>query len=300
MTATLSRRNRTVAWALLSPALLLVGGLVLYPLYAVLATSLREGRSPNISRLNGLPIGLGNYARVLTDEVVWRAAGRTALLAAGVVGPAFLIGLALALLLDRDFPGRRIVRSLMLLPWAVPGVVAALAFLWMFNASYGVVNATLRNAGLIASDINWFGDERTALFSVMLPAVWKSFPFFVITLLAALQSIPSALYEAARMDGAGSLALFRYVTWPGIRGAARLAIALQALWIIKDFDLVFATTGGGPARATQTLSLLVYEEAFQYFRLGIASTIGILLLAGCFALAWFTMGGEEPSREERA
>ena len=225
----------------------------IYPLWTVAVTSLRVGRAPYISRLGTLPLGFGNYWRVLQDEVVWQAAGRTAAIAIGVIGPAFAIGLLLALLLNRDFPGRRAVRSLMLLPWAVPGVVAAIGFLWMFDASYGVVNAVLRSLGLITTDVAWFSTEATALYAVLLPAIWKCFPFFVLTLLAALQSIPAALYEAARIDGASAWQIFRYVTWPGIRGAAALALVLQTLWVVKDFDIIFATTGGGPARATQTL-----------------------------------------------
>ena len=288
-----SRRERMIAYGLLTPAFLLVAGLVLYPLWTVFVTSLREGRAPNVARLDRLPLGFGNYSRVLQDEVVWQAAGRTLFFAVGVIGPAFCIGLALALLLNRDFPGRRTLRSLMLLPWAVPGVVAALAFLWMFDASYGVVNALLRNAGFGGGDIAWFSTEATAPWTVLLPAIWKCFPFFVLTLLAALQSIPVALYEAAKIDGANALQSFRHVTWPGIRGAAVLAVILQTLWVVKDFDIIFATTGGGPSRATQTLSLLIYEEAFQFFRLGNAAAVGVILLAACAVLAWLSMRGGE-------
>jgi multiple sugar transport system permease protein len=229
----------------------------------------------------------------LLDEVVWQAAGRTLFFAVGVIVPAFCIGLALALLLNRDFPGRRTLRSLMLLPWAVPGVVAALAFLWMFDASYGVVNALLRGIGVTGADIAWFSNESTARWAVLMPAIWKCFPFFVLTLLAALQSIPVALYEAARIDGANAMQSFRHVTWPGIRGAAMLAVILQTLWVVKDFDIIFATTGGGPSRATQTLSMLIYEEAFQFFRLGTAAAIGVILLAACAVLAWLSMRGGE-------
>jgi multiple sugar transport system permease protein len=283
------RRQSVIAYALLAPAMALVAGLIVFPLYMVFETSLRQGRAPNIARLDRLPLGFGNYARALTDEAVWHSAGITVLYAAGAIVPAFAIGLGLALLLNRDFPGRRWVRSLMLLPWAVPGVVAAIAFLWMFDASYGVVNSMLRRVGLIVTDVAWFSGGDTALFAVILPTVWKCFPFFALTLLAALQSVPQALYEAARIDGAGRWQIFRYVTWPGIQGAAALAIVLQTLWVVKDFDLVFATTHGGPARATQTLSLLVYEEAFQFFRLGFASAIGVLMLFVCAALAYLAM-----------
>lgn len=283
------RRQTAIAYALLAPAMALVAGLIVYPLYMVFETSLRQGRAPNIARLDRLPLGFDNYWRALTDEHVWHAAGISALYAIGTIAPAFAIGLGLALLLNREFPGRRWVRSLMLLPWAVPGVVAAIAFLWMFDASYGVVNSVLRRMGMITTDVAWFSDGDTALFAVILPTVWKCFPFFALTLLAALQSVPQALYEAARIDGAGHWQIFRYVTWPGIQGAAALAIVLQTLWVVKDFDLVFATTHGGPARATQTLSLLVYEEAFQFFRLGYASAIGVLMLFVCAGLAYLAM-----------
>jgi multiple sugar transport system permease protein len=279
------RREAAIAYGLLTPAILLVGSFVLYPLWVVVATSLREGRAPNVARLDRLPLGFGNYWRALGDEVVWHSAGVTALYAVGVIAPAFLIGLSLALLLDRDFPGRRWLRTAMLMPWAVPGVVAAIAFLWMFDASYGVVNAGLRRAGLITQDIAWFVRGDTALLAVILPTIWKCFPFFVLTLLAALQAVPEQLHEAAKMDGATAWQRFRFVTWPGIRGAAALALILQTLWVVKEFDIIYATTGGGPSRATQTLSLLVYEEAFQFFRLGYASAIGVLLLLVCAVLA---------------
>jgi multiple sugar transport system permease protein len=283
------RRQSVIAYALLAPAMALVAGLIVFPLYMVFETSLRQGRAPNIARLDRLPLGFDNYLRALTDETVWHSAGVSAIYAAGTIIPAFLIGLGLALLLNREFPGRRWVRSLMLLPWAVPGVVAAIAFLWMFDASYGVVNSVLRRLGLIVSDVAWFSGGDTALFAVILPTIWKCFPFFALTLLAALQSVPQALYEAAKIDGAGNWQTFRFVTWPGIQGAAALAIVLQTLWVVKDFDLVFATTHGGPARATQTLSLLVYEEAFQFFRLGYASAIGVLMLFVCAGLAYLAM-----------
>jgi multiple sugar transport system permease protein len=284
-----ARRQTIIAYGLLAPAFLLVAGLIVYPLYMVLETSMRVGRAPNVARLDRLPLGFGNYWRALTDDVVWHSAGVTVVYAVGTIAPAFLIGLLLALLLNRDFPGRRWLRSLMLLPWAVPGVVAAIAFLWMFDSSYGVVNAQLRKIGLATTDIAWFVHGDTALFAVILPTIWKCFPFFALTLLAALQSVPQTLYEAARVDGASPFQIFRNVTWPGIRGAAALALVLQGLWVVKDFDLVFSTTGGGPSRATQTLSLLVYEEAFQFFRMGQASAIGVLMLILCACLAFLAM-----------
>jgi len=291
---TAARRRALIAYGLLAPAFLLVAAWVLYPLWVVVETSLRQGRTPNIARLSRLPLGADNYLRAVADAEVWHAALVTAGYAAGTIAPAFLLGLGLALLLDREFPGRRWVRSLMLVPWAVPGVVVAIAFLWMFDASYGVVNAQLRNLGLITTDIAWFVNGTTALPAVILPTIWKCFPFFVLTLLAALQAVPPELNEAAKVDGATAWQRFRFVTWPTIRGAAALAIVLQTLWAVKDFDIIYATTGGGPARATQTLSLLVYEEAFQFFRFGYASAVGMLLLAACAILSFLSIRWSRP------
>jgi multiple sugar transport system permease protein len=291
---TAARRRALIAYGLLAPAFLLVAAWVLYPLWVVVETSLRQGRSPNIARLSRLPLGPDNYLRAVTDPEVWHAALVTAGYAVGTIAPAFLLGLSLALLLDREFPGRRWVRSLMLVPWAVPGVVVAIAFLWMFDASYGVVNAQLRNLGLITTDVAWFVNGVTALPAVILPTIWKCFPFFVLTLLAALQAVPPELHEAAKVDGATAWQRFRFVTWPTIRGAAALAIVLQTLWAVKEFDIIYATTGGGPARATQTLSLLVYEEAFQFFRFGYASAVGMLLLAACAILSFLSIRWSRP------
>lgn len=284
------RRERTIAYGLLAPAVLLVGAFVLYPLWVAIETSLRQGRTRNISRLHELPLGLGNYANALSDEATWAAIATTAIYVVGVIAPAFVIGLVLALLLNRDFPGRRWVRAFALLPWAVPSVVVAISFLWMFDASYGVVNALLRRVGITA-DIAWFVRDDTALIAVMLPTIWKSFPFFTLTILAALQAIPQALYEAARVDGASPWQGFRFVTWPGIRAAAALAVTLQALWVIKEFDIIYTTTGGGPAQATETLALLVYHEAFEFFRFGPASALGVIMVAICAVLALISMRG---------
>jgi multiple sugar transport system permease protein len=119
--------------------------------------------------------------------------------------------------------------------------------------------------------------------------VWKSFPFFTLTMLAAMQAIPAALYEAARIDGAGALDLLRHVTWPGIRGPALLAVVLNALWALKELDIIFVATGGGPAGATETLALTVYLEAFANFRLGSASALGLMMMALCAVLVLLSL-----------
>jgi multiple sugar transport system permease protein len=280
-------RSRWVGYALLSPALLAVGFLIAYPLYLVVATSLRQGKTLNLLRLSELPIGLGNYRTVLASEATWHSVGVTLLYLVGTIGPAFAIGLGTALLLNRTFPGRRWLRSFILLPWAVPGAIVSIVFLWLLDGSFGVVNALLRAAGWLSTDLAWFATDDTALGAVIVATIWKAYPFFTLTLLAALQAIPASLYEAAQVDGAGPWERFRYVTWPGLRAAATLAVILNTLWALREFDIIYLTTGGGPDRATETLAVRIYQEAFAFFRMGTASALGVLTmaLAGLLVLA---------------
>ena len=276
--SSLARRERRFAYALLAPAVVAVAALIAWPMYLIVSISFREGRSLNFLALDRRPLGLGNYRTVLEDPATWHSVAVSLVYTAGTLAPAFLIGLLTALLLNRVFPLRRWLRSLILLPWAVPGVMVSIVFLWMFDASFGVVNYLLRSAGYAGADIAWYSTESTALFAVIVPTVWKAYPFFTLTLLAAMQSIPGHLYEAAEVDGATAVQRFLNVTWPGIRGPAVLALVLNGLWTFREFDIIFAATGGGPAKATETLGIRAYNEAFGYFYMGRAAVIGVLML----------------------
>lgn len=275
----MAKRERRFAYALLMPAVIAVFALIAYPMYLVFAISFREGKSLNFLALGKRPFGVGNYIEVLGNSATWHSAWVSFVYTAGTLLPAFAIGLLTALLLNQVFPFRRWLRSLMLLPWAVPGVMVSIIFLWLFDASFGVVNHLLRAAGFISTDVAWYTDEATALFAVIVPTVWKAYPFFTLTLLAAMQSIPGDLYEAARMDGATLMQRFRHITWPGIRAPATLALVLNGLWVFREFDIIYASTGGGPAKATETLGIRAYNEAFGYFYMGRASVIGVLMLS---------------------
>jgi len=280
-------RSRWVGYALLLPAMVAVGFLVAYPLYLVVATSLRQGKSLNVLHLSQLPLGLGNYRLVLGSDATWHSVGVTLVYLVGTIAPAFAIGLVTAILLNRSFPARRWLRSFILLPWAVPGVIVSIVFLWLLDGSFGIVNALLRDAGWLSTDLAWFATDETALGAVIVATIWKSYPFFTLTLLAALQAIPASLYEAAQVDGAGAWQRFRFVTWPGLRAAATLSVILNTLWALREFDIIYLTTGGGPDRATETLAVRIYQEAFEFFRLGTASALGVLtmVLAALLVLA---------------
>jgi multiple sugar transport system permease protein len=293
--STLARRERRFAYALLAPAVIAVFALIAWPIYLIVSISLREGKSLNFSALSQRPFGLGNYAVVLTDTATWHSAWVSFAYTFGTIVPAFAIGLTTALLLNRVFPLRRWLRSLMLLPWAVPGVMVSIVFLWLFDASFGVVNYALRSIGFVSSDVAWYTNESTALIAVIVPTIWKAYPFFTLTLLAALQSIPANLYEAAAVDGVSAWQRFTNITWPGIRGPAVLALILNGLWTFREFDIIFAATGGGPAKATETLGIRAYNEAFGYFYMGRAAAIGVLMLA--IALVFVLIARRELRKE---
>jgi multiple sugar transport system permease protein len=280
----LPARDRWLAYGLLAPAFGAVALLVGWPLWVIVQMSIRPGRALELTKLLSQPLGLANFERVLGQSATWAAFGHSAVYTIGTLVPAFALGLVAALLFHRAFPARRWLRSLLLMPWAVPGVIVSISFLWMFDASFGIVNSVLRRLGVLSTDLAWFVDADTAMIAVILPTIWKSFPFFAITMLAALQSIPASLYEAARVDGASAWQQFVHVTWPGIRGPAMLAVLLNTLWTFREFDIIFASTGGGPAGATETLGILLYREAFGSFRFGTAAALGVVMIATAFVV----------------
>lgn len=273
------RRRQWFAYGMLSPTLAVVGLLMAYPMYVAIDLSLRGGQVRNLLTLRELPLTLDNYVSVLTDPKLIQDIIRSAEYTFGVTIPAFLIGLLLALLLNRSFPGRRVLRPLVLLPWAVPGVVVSAAFSWMLDSSYGVINYLLRSVGVIDHNIAWLAAKDSAMVGVIIPTVWKFYPFFTLMLLAALQAIPGELYEAARVDGAGRWEQFRNITWPALRPTSALAIIITGVGVFREFDFIYPLTGGGPSDATQTLAIRIYNDAFQFFEMGTAAALGVITMA---------------------
>ncbi|MBK1784293.1 carbohydrate ABC transporter permease [Prauserella cavernicola] len=284
---TRAQRDRLFAYGMLTPTLAAVGLLMAYPIYIAINLSFRGGEIADLQNLGQYPLTLGNYVDVITDPKLLGDIWRSIVYTVGVVVPAFAIGLGLALLLNKTFPGKRIVRPLALLPWAVPGVAVAAAFSWMLDGSFGVINYLLRSVGLIDANVAWLANADTAMTAVIIPTVWKFYPFFTLVLVAALQAIPSDQYEAARIDGAGPWQQFRYVTWPALRAPSALAIVITGVGVFREFDFIFPLTGGGPDDATTTLAVRIYNEAFEYFTFGASAAIGVvtMVIAGALLLA---------------
>lgn len=284
----LAARQLRLYWMMLAPALILGGALILYPMYLAVDVSFRDIGMVTMDSLGDSSRTLDNYAQLWTDPKIRDSVLLAVLYTVGSIVPAFILGLVTALLLNKRFPGRRVLRTLVLLPWAVPTVLAAIAFLWLLDASYGVVNYLLTSVGLIDENIAWLASTDTALIAVIIPTVWKIYPFFTLILLAALQAVPGDLHEAAAVDGAGEFRQFTAITWPVIRPAAWLSLILQGLWTFREFDVIYPMTGGGPADSTNTLAIKVFNEAFNQFEMGFASALGILtMVIGAIAVMVF-------------
>jgi ABC-type sugar transport system permease subunit len=233
-------------------------------------------------------IGARNYQRLTADPVFWSALENTAIYTFGSVFVAALFGLALALLTENLLGWRfRVVRSLLLVPWAVPFVVVAFLFRFMFLQDGGIINAVLLRAGLIASAVPWLNDSRLALPSIMATNVWTMTPFFFLLLSAALAAIPNEVIESARIDRARTWSMVFHIKLPFLRNALLISSLLMVIANVNDFAKIWAMTEGGPGYATTTLVVYVYRLAFGDFNFGYSSAIGVVWLVLLLIFAAF-------------
>jgi len=278
------RQEARIAWRLVLPAFLTILCVALFPLLWTVWESLHlhDLRMPWL----GKPlIGLDNYVEALRDPRFWSALGHTGFFALTSVGLELLLGLVLALALNRTFRGRGLVRAAVLVPWAIPTVVSALLWRFMFEGQHGIVNSALVRAGLIQQPVVWFIDPLAAWIPVILSDVWKTTPFVALLLLAGLQNIDSSLYEAARIDGASAWRQFRHVTLPLLRPAILVALIFRTLDAFRVFDLVYALTGGGPGTSTEPIALYTFNALLQNLQFGYGSALSVIVFLLTFSLA---------------
>lgn len=265
-------RGTGFAWLLVLPGLAMLVTVVLYPLLRSIVMAFFDESLLHPGREF---VGLGNIASVLGDDfpqLLWQ----TLIFTAGSTIFPFLIGLALALALDTGIRGRAAMRGLFLFPWLLPSVVVSFLWSWIFDANYGVLNGLLESLSLIDGPVAWLFDTWSARTGLIMAKTWNSFPWIMVMLLAALQTVPSELKEAASIDGAGAVRRFRTVTWPHIAGVTGIVLLLEVIWNFQHFDLIFVMTGGGPAGTTSTLATALYDAAFSSYNLGEAGAIGVL------------------------
>jgi multiple sugar transport system permease protein len=254
---------------LLAPTVLVLLGLTIYPLIYAARLSLQSDTGQWT---------LANFARLLTDRFFGQALGQTFIYAAVSLTIEFLLGLGLALLLDRQIRGRHFFRSLLLVPMMLPPVVVAVIWRLMYNPNFGAINGTLQQFGLDASGLTWIASPHWALLSVILVDVWQWTPFMFLVLLAGLQAIPQEPYEAAMIDGSSAWQTFRHVTLPLLKPAILIALLLRTMDLLRVFDQIFILTQGGPGFATETISLYIYKTAFRFSDFGYAAAMSFVLL----------------------
>ena len=278
------RNEHQLAWILVLPALGMIVLIAFFPLLWTVWGSLHvhDLRMP----WRGQPfIWFMNYTEALTDARFWEAVAHTVFFTLWSVAAEMIVGLLLALALHHAYHGRGLVRTAVLLPWAIPTVVTALVWRFMFESPSGIVNAMLIDLGVRSEPIVWFIHTTTAWVPVILADVWKTTPFVALLLLAGLQNIDPSLYEAARVDGARPWQQFLHITFPLLQPALLVALIFRTLDAFRVFDLIYVMTNGGPGTATEPIALYTFNVLFQNLRFGFGAALSVVIFLVTFVLA---------------
>lgn len=289
------RKRERINWTpylLITPAIALIAGFLCYPMANVFYYSMQSYNpaKPYYNRF----VGLDNFVSIFkNDPLFYSSLGISLKWVAIEVFFQLVFGLAIALLLHQSFKGRGLVRSIAILPWAVSGVITATMWSLLFNEHMGLVNDLLLKLGIIDSKVAWLADLNTVFPSVVLTELWRGIPFFTITMLAALQTIPSDLYESATVDGAGKWKSFLNITLPFLKNSIILSTLLRAVWEFNNVDMIYTMTGGGPANITTTLTMYVANQAIvaQNFGYGSALTVVGFMILLVFAVGYLKLSG---------
>lgn len=285
--------SKKVFW--LIPSALIIGTVLLYPALRTFALSFYRmdfGTSfhPQFS-------GLHNFARLTVDSRFRSSLWVTVLFTATTVSIEFAAGLVLALSVDKWTKGRGAVRTIMLIPWTLPTAVIAVLWSWIFNDQYGILDSLLVRSGILAAPLSWLGNPTAAFWALVIADAWKTTPFVFVILLAGLQAIPDDLYEAMEIDGGGSWAKFRLITWPFLARFIFVALVFRTIQAFSVFDLVYVMTGGGPGGTTETLSIYAYQTMMRYLDFSYGATLAtatvMVLAVAALALYWLLLGRNE-------
>lgn len=284
------KREQKTGWVLLLPALIVL--LVVYA-YPILRAFWLSVFTQNLgTELEQVFSGLSNYGRMFSDGRFWQSLWNTTVFTTSSVLLELILGIGVALVLNQAFKGRGIVRTITLIPWALPTAVMGVAWAWIFNDQYGVVNDILRRLGLIETGISWLGNPTLAMIAVILADVWKTTPFIALLLLAGLQSIPGDLYEAHSLDGATPWQSFWKITIPLLMPQIIVSLLFRFAQAFAIFDLIQVMTGGGPGGATETVSIYIYSTVMRYLDFGYGSALIVvtfLILVIAVAIASFLL-----------
>ncbi len=268
-------KEQRFAYLIILPAVIVVFGIVLFPLITTLIYSLKDLNI--MSNHYGSFVGLQNYLSVLSDHEFWMTTFRTGYFTVVSIIIELGFGLLIALLLDEDLYGKRFLRAIIILPWAVPTIVNGALWKWIYHPDYGALNAFLSQLGIIDHYHSWLGTPWLALNMIILADAWKMTPLIVIFFLAALQLRNKSIYEAAAIDGAGLFKRFFFITLPYLKPTILVLVVMRTMEAFKVFDLIYATTRGGPANGTLTLTYQAYINAFTELDYSSGATISYLI-----------------------
>lgn len=266
-----------------APAVLIIAASILVPFGIAVYLSLHRWNLKRPGREKF--IGLENYIDWLGDSDFWEPLQTTFTFAIGAVAVILVVSLLIALLLNEDFPGRGVLRALLLIPWAIPSVVNALLWKWLLNPQYGLVNAVAYELGIITEYQNVLGSMPSVMIWLIIAYSWIHIPLATLLLLSGLQTIPGDIYESAIVDGAGIWQRFAFITFPLLRPMLSIVIIFEMIFALKVFDIIFVLTAGGPADATNVLGWQIYTETFRKLDFGAGSSIAMLLGAITLLLA---------------
>jgi multiple sugar transport system permease protein len=267
------RAESLTAWAFLSPTLVLLVLLALYPLAYGLYLSMTDTQLG----VGGRFVGLANYIRLPQTQIFALTLWNTVWYTAVAVSAKLVLGLVLAVVLAQRAPGMKWIRGAVLVPWVAPIALSVLAWTWMFDSTFSVINWTLMHLRLISTPVAWLGSPALARFAIVLVNVWSGLPFFGITFLAGLTTIPKELYEAATVDGVGAVGQFRRITLPLLRPVMATVLLFSVVMTSSDFATVFVLTHGGPMNTTQLLATLAFKLGLATGDLGNGAAISLYL-----------------------
>ena len=267
-------QEQTLAWLLVGPLVLLLLGLVAYPFAVAVQFALSDRTLAEPGRF----VGLANVWNLWDNQIYRQTLWNTIVYTIGATVLKLGAGLGLALILNERLPLKRLIRSAVLLPWIVPTVLSAMAWLWLLTPNFSVLNWILVHSGVSQRGLPWLTSPSLAMFSVILVNTWRGIPFFAITLLAGLQTIPGELYEASAIDGAGTWRRFRYVTLPLLQPILLITLVLSVIWTFSDFQVVYGLTQGGPMNSTHVLATLSYQVGLASGNIGEGAAISLTML----------------------
>lgn len=275
-------KEKNTAYVMILPATFIIISLGIIPLLYVIWLSLNE---VNPVTLETTFIGIENYADILGNIEFWKSMGITFYFTAISVASQLFLGILVALLLNQEFKGRWLVRTLCLLPWTVPTLVNANLWTWMLNTSYGIINKLLIAMGVTKEGFFWLGKPFLALNCVIVVDTWRMLPMVTLMLLAAMQTVPKSTLEAAKMDGAGAVKRVLNVYLPSIKPMILVVLVLRTIQAFRVFDIIFTMTNGGPDNGTMVISFYTYYEIYNYLNYGKGAAIALVILVAMLILS---------------